>query len=471
MIEFVSDMRLTREEILRATPACQVLAWSGRVLRTRYDTDLYHRSKPCREIQQFLTHSWHGNAWNKIFLLMILKNGLPALVAGTLAAFAILPVVFFGYLPPLGPLEGQRAASGWCITAGSLVAFLVLLLWRSQSQVFLDKICINQQDPRLKVEGLASMGGFLKRSRQMLVCWDETYCSRLWCVFELGAFLQCQEASQLQVRPVYLGPCSLLLFAATAASVFAWRSWRPSGDFGRYVLLVALIGATAVTIFFALCTWAFRRYFRRLDEMRSQLLNFAVENVLCYCCERGHVRTDEQQLKKDTICDREIIRECTIRWFGSVENFEHSVQSTVLAELSKQLGKYSFPYLWIVGCTIPMLWSILDELVVAILDQDAFGFASSSLFLLGWWFGSFPILFLILLAFSHRFRKQYRSCVGMFLNLACIWVALPLYLVMNIGETYLRMLLQNDVAARAIFAALSLLGAGLLYRCWSKMEK
>ena len=341
LIGFMTAMRLTREDILHATPAHEVLAQCGRVLRTSAGRNLYHRSKPCREIEQFLTHSWHGPAWNKVFLLLVLKNGLPALVVGTLAALGILPVVFNGYFPPLGRLEGQRAASGWCILTGSLVSCSTLLLWRSQSKVFLDKICINQEDARLKAEGVMSIGGFLKHSRRMLVCWDETYCTRLWCTFELGAFLKCRAASQVQVRPSFLGAVSLILFGATAGSMLVLRSWRPGDEFGRFLLVVALIAVSAISVFFAFATNAFRRYFRCLDEMRAQLSQFSLDNAKCYCCDRGHV----SETGNEVPCDREIIRECMTRWFGSVEDYERSVQSTVLSELSKQLGMYSFPYL------------------------------------------------------------------------------------------------------------------------------
>lgn len=43
----------------------------------------------------------------------------------------------------------------------------------------------------------------------MLVLWDPTYVERLWCVFELAAFLKSREsgtATKLFIRPTILGP-------------------------------------------------------------------------------------------------------------------------------------------------------------------------------------------------------------------------------------------------------------------------
>lgn len=81
------------------------------------------------------------------------------------------------------------------------------------------------------------------------------------------------------------------------------------------------------------------------------------------------------------------------------------------------------------------------------------------------------MLFVIILAVSHGLRKSYRRCVNILLNVTCMWIALPIYFAMNLGEAYLRMALGSDVAGRAIFAALTLLGASILYRVWSRMEK
>lgn len=114
---------------------------------------MFVSTQQCKEIKQCLTHSWHGHAWNKVFGLLILKNGLVCFICrntGSLGHFC----PWFQRLPPLGRLKGHIAASGWYILAGSLFSCLALWLWRATSKVFLEKICIEQEDPCLKAEGV-----------------------------------------------------------------------------------------------------------------------------------------------------------------------------------------------------------------------------------------------------------------------------------------------------------------------------
>ncbi|CAE7947055.1 unnamed protein product, partial [Symbiodinium sp. KB8] len=54
----------------------------------------------------------------------------------------------------------------------------------------------------------------LRQSRSMLVLLDPSYVGRLWCIFELAAFLKSRQGMQpkLFVRPVMLGPISAVIF-------------------------------------------------------------------------------------------------------------------------------------------------------------------------------------------------------------------------------------------------------------------
>ena len=50
----------------------------------------------------------------------------------------------------------------WAMLVGPVIYLLVLLLWQPQQSVFLDIMCIDQEDPRQKASGMLSMGAFLK---------------------------------------------------------------------------------------------------------------------------------------------------------------------------------------------------------------------------------------------------------------------------------------------------------------------
>ena len=54
--------------------------------------------------------------------------------------------------------------STWCLASGFFAALLTFFLWRPQQPVFLDKICINEQENEQKCENIFSLAGILKRS-------------------------------------------------------------------------------------------------------------------------------------------------------------------------------------------------------------------------------------------------------------------------------------------------------------------
>merc|ERR1712190_307615 len=92
---------------------------------------------------------------------------------------------------------------------GSLFFGAGLLLWRSRERIFLDKVCISQADAHLKSAGIMSIGGFLKHSKRLLVLWDSSYNQRLWCIYELAAFLammQKDHSKELVFLPTFQGP-------------------------------------------------------------------------------------------------------------------------------------------------------------------------------------------------------------------------------------------------------------------------
>ena len=62
----------------------------------------------------------------------------------------------------------------WCTVLGFLLYLLVLFFWRPSKSIFLDVLCIDQEDEQRKMEGVISMGAFVKCSDVLLVLWDST---------------------------------------------------------------------------------------------------------------------------------------------------------------------------------------------------------------------------------------------------------------------------------------------------------
>ncbi|CAK9101900.1 unnamed protein product [Durusdinium trenchii] len=371
---YVSRMEIVKPEVLRVTRAHQAFQGFARALRPSPGGDLYKKSQMSTEVSSFWSHSWHGGHWTKIFSLLMHYNGLPSVLLGLLAAVVMAILFGFGLLPGIvrfwSPEDMQW--STWSSCFGFLVSVLSFFLWRSQQRVFLDRICINEHDEDLKSASIFSLAGILKRSKEMLVLWDSTWSDRLWCVFELSAFLrakQCPEASQqvLLITPTFLGPCSVALFVGafmvclpitTVSTTWISKKVITKAGFSSLHLSVTLpIGAAILLVITGgyVLMIAFRSYFRSVEELKEKLQKVSCRTARCSCCDSGH---DIGGV--NVLCDRKIVQECVTIWFGSQKDFEHCARTEVLEVLTRGLEEQLLTRGWSLSVTMPVLWAFLD---------------------------------------------------------------------------------------------------------------
>ena len=215
----ISRMMVLRPELLRVMPAYRAFENFAVAFRPRFDHDLHYKSLESDKIAKFWSHSWHGGRREKITTLLMLYNGTAAVSLGSAAAFLMLVLFTLRLLPGIVRRETVQDNpdiqwSVWCMGVGFLVTVATFLLWRPQEKVFFDRICINSTSRKLKIESIFSLAGILKSSGEMLILWDATWSKRLWCVFELAAFLKSKEGKEkaLTIRPTFLGPSSMAGF-------------------------------------------------------------------------------------------------------------------------------------------------------------------------------------------------------------------------------------------------------------------
>ncbi|CAL1140185.1 unnamed protein product [Cladocopium goreaui] len=168
----------------------------GAALRPRQRGSFYHKSRESHKISTFWSHSWRGGHWRKLLTLVIFYNGTAAVSLGFLASLLVMLLFLFGLLPglerPFGNLQVKWSC--WSLCSGCIVTSLVTIFWRPQTEVFLDRICISQVG-NLKGQAIFSLAGMLQKSDKLLILWDPTWTERLWCRFELAAFLQSKKAT------------------------------------------------------------------------------------------------------------------------------------------------------------------------------------------------------------------------------------------------------------------------------------
>jgi len=223
------------------------------------------------------------------------------------------------------------------------------------TQVFLDRICISS-DPELKAQAILSLSGLLKKSDEMLILWDPSWTERLWCLFELAAFLKSKKLTnqRLVIKPTIIGVVSVAGFC-TFAVMFVATVLVPIDDVELLVIPMSAAAVFGFSVAYPACSMM-RAYFRSLDVMEEQLLSVSFAKTKSSCCDMEHVTPSGQPI----ICDREVVRECVRTWFGSEEAFEDTLRSEVLMILKDDLCDKSFTRQWTMGMTAPAFWADLD---------------------------------------------------------------------------------------------------------------
>ncbi|CAJ1342376.1 unnamed protein product, partial [Effrenium voratum] len=409
-VAWLCSMTATRPEIVRSIPACCALQMLGRIFWIRgVDERWYEMSSAANRIQEFWSHSWQLHPWRKILTLLVLKNGLPAAVFGFFGAVVGCLLCIFRVLPvgAAQQAEGQwyyAAPSLWSTGLGWAFYLVVLLAWRDQSSTFLDRMCINQSNTQLKSEGVASIGAFLRMSETMLVLWDVTYVKRLWCLFEVAAFIRSRPDSEkcdLAIVPTHTGPvCLVFNVGVSLVFILCWIllvngtvSWRV------VVILPAMMIPSGQLIISNM-----RAYVRDVKHMLDELATLALQ-------------------------------ECIVKWFGSKDAFIHAVRSVVLPAFAKHFGRNAVP-LWIFQITTaPACWTMLDLVAGYAITERELGRAHFTaawwlLFGCGLWLGIFPTCCAWLLFWSRQLSRDRGGVLNFAVNMFILALAAPMLCLM-----------------------------------------
>ena len=251
----------------------------------------------------------------------------------------------------------------WSLGSGFAAAVLTFCFWQPRQLIFLDRICINEKDRYQKAASIFSLAGILKRSDEMLVLWDATWGDRLWCLFELAAFLKSKGPDEqvLFIRPTFLGPSSIILFIGTFFAILPLTAMPQPKHLGEMLseimvlLMVLLVAILTWCLFIYFIVASLRAYFRSVETLKEKLQNMSFDDSRASCCDLGHVQEGTRIL-----CDRRIVNECVSIWFGSQEAFENYVRSAVLETVVSGLKETIFTRGWSLSAASPILWCFFD---------------------------------------------------------------------------------------------------------------
>eukprot|EP00438_Fugacium_kawagutii_P000094 Skav218708 [mRNA] locus=scaffold1346:444984:446825:- [translate_table: standard] len=261
----------------------------------------------------------------------------------------------------------------------SLADWLVIFFSRPLTPVFLDQICIKQQDTEMRANTIFSLAGIMRRSDKMLILWDPTWTESLWCLVELAAFLKSRQnpEDQLIIRPIFLGPAYMTVFLTSLVAFLIVLPAQSESTETRTILLPPFSGL-APSLAFLLCALlaayagvsALRSYFRSVESMQQRLLSISFDETRCYSCDQNHVSPSG----KPMLSDRKVFVHCMSHWFGGQDAFEDILHTEVRKTMVNGLRESVAITQWILDATRPLMVGFftlgMTEIVISLKDDS-----------------------------------------------------------------------------------------------------
>ncbi|CAE7773602.1 unnamed protein product [Symbiodinium sp. CCMP2592] len=274
----------------------------------------------------FLSHAWAGSGWLKYLSLLILFNARAAMVSTILVSVSIGVLRMMAILPNMV----------WTQLPCYVFYFLMLVFWqpihgifRSPRIVFLDRLCIPQDDEEKKSECIRGLAGYLDRANTLTVLWSNEYFGRLWCVFELATFLRNRCSRPIQLLPVEMSMLTFLIGLCYSTVNLAYRCIMEARNITvagslettpwlatlRASGWLALFGGPLIPFYIYLGL----DFMMKLRRLPTQLQTFDARKASCYCCTVDHI---DPRSNAPIFCDRQLILEKLTEWYGDPEDCE-----------------------------------------------------------------------------------------------------------------------------------------------------
>eukprot|EP00434_Breviolum_minutum_P008996 symbB.v1.2.007922.t3/scaffold495.1/size259991/6 len=334
-------------QLLRAAPLQVVLSgwckhWKG--LHVESGEELFELSRPAQSIDVFLSHDWETSRWMKLMAMLLVFNSPAAAMAALLASIATGVAQVSG-------IVGDRL---WFFPSYWVYLF-VLCFWQRirgvcrHRMVFMDKLCINQKDDKMKEVGILGLGAFVQRSDKLLVLW--------WCAYEMGCFFS-REEGQLEILPVkvaYILFLTAIFWHAIMAALRFAAIWLLQGglDENSPALLLSLSAfcGPVTLVVLPLMNYLGMSIMRDVHQLPDQLQNFRLQDAQCFCCSHHHLHPETGQ---ELICDRELVYETLSELYSAsqkesgvdpLEKFNRRVRDRLGPKILRRVGvRFPFKY-------------------------------------------------------------------------------------------------------------------------------
>ena len=305
-------------------PASALRSATGEPAREYHDL-----SKTVPELDAFISHSWKDTRTAKFFSLALHFRAWDSVMWASLLLLVVFPLQH--RLAAMGMLGngidmdgGGMRMCGMCHLSWG-IAFILMVIFGSPTPwmpryCFLDRLCIHQTDPQLKKRGIDSLGGFLARSKRMVVIYSSSYISRLWCTFELAAKVRTHGVESIDLMPTAVcgavgGPCVLCILASAALATGGLLGYETMDSLMMnppmlIVLVCVIVGNVVIPLRMSASLQA------ALEKTEAELDSMQVNKLECF---------DEK--------DRSFVEGCIHRWYGSSSAFEQTIRNGLVPTL------------------------------------------------------------------------------------------------------------------------------------------
>jgi len=222
------------------------------------------------------------------------------------------------------------------------------------------------------------LGGFLSVSQELRVLWSPPYLTRLWCVFEIGAFRKANPKGRLSLMPLFVErQVFLTILGNNAAAAMMCAVFASDLDV-RFSIPLSFLAVSPILFI----VHGLRVFMREKHQLIAALKDFRLEDA-GYSLEH----------------DREFVYAAITAWYSSPEAFSDYVRGPLCQELTGMIATRLPLSYGVLGVTGP-LGIGLDVLAALIHGGAPIESVLSELF--GSWFGY--VLFGNLLVFNAMWR-------------------------------------------------------------------
>ncbi|CAE7614632.1 unnamed protein product [Symbiodinium sp. CCMP2456] len=318
---------------------------------------LWTHSRQVDHFDMFLSHTWATSGrWKYLALsfqhawpYVVLTWLLAMVVVELLTCLDLVPAISHASFSYQGFME-ECPFSGLGLLVAMPVSVLTFFfapyfpdIGCKKQCCFLDVVSINQVDKEMMRQGIYGLGGFLGASKELRILYSAPYLTRLWCVFELGAFRMANPSGRIRFAPLFveIGAASAWLGGTVAVVVY----YLLSAGTGLEALVTLVFAAIPVFVVFHLLR-------TNLSQKRQVFYDLATFELSAAGCR--------------TAADQEFIYAAIESWYGSLDAFTAYVRGPLRDELLANHVGTSLPWNYAMMIATPWITLGMDALAAQV---------------------------------------------------------------------------------------------------------